>query len=74
MQRYQYGSSFCTQYAKGEDDKLHTTLFRKPTDCNSVLYTMGSYHQKNKIPYGQFQRVKIICDQDFQLQRHSVQM
>lgn len=51
---------------KGDEDSLHTTLFCKQTDRNSLLHYHSFHppHQKKNIPYGQFQRVRRIFDSD----------
>ncbi len=53
-------------FYKDEGSRLHTTLYRKPTDHNSLLHyrSFHPYHQRNNIPYGQFQRLRKICDCD----------
>lgn len=50
----------------GKDGKLHTTVYRKTTDRNTMLKA-DSFLQnwlKNNIPFGQFQRLRRICDTD----------
>ncbi|XP_048085618.1 uncharacterized protein LOC125284521 isoform X2 [Alosa alosa] len=45
---------------------LHTSIYRKPTDRNTILRA-DSFHPANlisNIPYGQFQRLRRICDSD----------
>lgn len=52
--------------SKNEKGCLHTSIFRKPTDGNTILRA-DSFHPKRlkeNIPYGQFQRVRRICDQE----------
>ncbi len=58
---------------KGDDNKLQTTLVRKPTDCNSLLHygSFHPFHLKNNIPFGQFQRLRRICDLDSDFQTQS---
>lgn len=46
-----------------EDGQLQTSIFRKPTDRNTLLHA-DSFHPsslKSNIPLGQFQRLKRIC-------------
>lgn len=59
--------------SRGEDQKLHTTLFRKPTDRNSILHyhSFHPQHLKDNIPYGQFQRLRRICDQETEFKTQS---
>lgn len=49
-----------------EDDKLSTTLYRKPTDRQQYLHYQSDHprHCKNSIPYGQAHRFKRICSKD----------
>ncbi|XP_055767325.1 uncharacterized protein LOC129842721 [Salvelinus fontinalis] len=52
--------------SKNDKGCLHTSIFRKPTDGNTILRA-DSFHPKRlkeNIPYGQFQRVRRICDQE----------
>ncbi len=52
--------------SKGKDGKLHTTVYRKTTDKNTTLKA-DSFHPnwlKSNIPFGQFQRLRRICDTD----------
>ncbi len=51
---------------------LHTSIFRKPTDRNTILRA-NSFHPPwliENIPHGQFQRLKRICDRedDYEIQ------
>ncbi len=49
---------------KGKDGKLHSTVYRKTTDINTMLKA-DSFHPnwlKNNIPFGQFQCLRRICD------------
>lgn len=49
---------------KTSDGHLHTTLFHKPTDRNTLLRA-HSFHPpalKQNIPFAQFQRLKRIFD------------
>lgn len=51
---------------KDDHGALHTSVFRKPTDRNTILHAR-SFHPKwlkENVPYGQFQRVRRICDLD----------
>ncbi len=51
---------------KGSDGQLHTTLFKKSTSHNTILRA-DSFHPRHlngNIPYGQFQRLRRICDQE----------
>ena len=57
---------------KDEFGKLHTTIFRKEMSRNTLLRA-DSFHPTHlieNIPYGQFQRLRRICDDDdeFKLQ------
>lgn len=51
---------------KDSEGKLHTTLFRKTTSRNTILRADSFHppHLINNIPYGQFQRLRRICDND----------
>lgn len=52
------------QISLDKNKKLHTSIYRKPTDRNTILRA-DSYHPKttiSNIPYGQFQRLRRICD------------
>ncbi len=48
------------------DNRLHTTICKKPTDSNTILHT-NSFHPprlSKNIPYGQLLHLRHICDQD----------
>ena len=62
--------------SKGEEGQLHTTVYRKPTDRNTVLKA-DSFHPnwlKNNIPFGQFQRLRRICDTDKEFEEQATVM
>lgn len=59
--------------SKGLDGRLHTTVFRKITDRNTMLRA-DSFHPvwlKNNIPFGQFQRLRRICDSDLEYEKQA---
>ncbi|KAJ1200856.1 hypothetical protein NDU88_004677, partial [Pleurodeles waltl] len=49
-----------------EKDVLQTTIFRKPTACNSILHGNSGHPKALKwsIPYSQFLRARRICSND----------
>ena len=50
---------------KGTEGQLHTTLFRKSTSCHTILRAESFHHHlKENIPYGQFQHLRRISDQE----------
>ena len=54
------------EISKDNAGDLHTSMFRKPTDRNTILRA-DSYHPSwlvENIPFGQFQRIKRICDSE----------
>ena len=58
------------------DGTLHTTIYRKPTDKNTILRA-DSFHPNSlisNIPYGQFQRLRRICDSDTDFETQSAEM
>lgn len=62
--------------SKGERDKLHTTVYQKTTDKNTVLKA-DSFHPKwlkDNIPFGQFQRLRRICDTDSEFENQAKMM
>lgn len=62
--------------SKDNQGTLHTSVYRKPTDRNTILHAK-SFHPnwlKENVPYGQFQRVKRICDQDHVFESKSLEM
>lgn len=62
-----------TKEANGD---LHTSIFRKTTDRNTILRP-DSFHPswlKNNIPFGQFQRLKRICDTEEEFERNAQDM
>lgn len=55
---------------------LHTTIYRKPTDRNTILRA-DSFHPSSlisNIPFGQFQRLRRICDTDMDFEAQSNEM
>lgn len=61
-----------------KDDKgdLHTTIYRKPTD-RKTIFRVDSFHPPwllNNIPYGQFQRLRRICNDDTNFEYHAKEM
>ena len=62
--------------SKDDQGYLHTSIFRKPTDRNTILHA-DSFHPPwliKNIPYGQIQRLRRICDSDQDFQTQSVDM
>lgn len=47
---------------------IETTLYRKPTDCNTVLHGQSL---KRSLPISQFSRVRRICSSNEDLQQQS---
>lgn len=62
--------------SKEENGDLHTSIFRKSTDRNTILRadSFHSQHLIKNIPYGQFLRLKRICDTQEDYQTKSVDM
>ena len=61
---------------KSSEGNLHSTIFRKPTDRNTILKA-DSFHPPwllENIPYGQFQRLRRICDTDSSFETNAVDM
>ena len=61
---------------KNESGSLHTTIFRKITDRNTILRA-DSFHPPsliNNIPFGQFQRLRRICDREEDFDQKAVEM
>ncbi len=56
--------------------KLQTTLFRKETDRNTYLHYRSSHpvNQKNSIPYSQLLRVRRICSEEEEFEKHARKM
>ena len=48
------------------DGRIETDLYRKPTDCNTILPFNSCHprHCKRGIPYGQTLRLRRICSRD----------
>ena len=64
------------ELSKTADGDLHTSIYRKETHKNTLLHA-NSFHPsglKNNIPYGQFQRLRRICDVDDDYNVKSVDM
>lgn len=54
------------EISKDDNGYLHTSLFRKNIHKNTILHA-NSFHSTtliNNIPFGQFQRLRRICDDD----------
>ena len=61
--------------SKEENGDLNSSIFWKSTDRNTVLRADVSFHSPqliNNIPYGQFLRLKMICDRRDNSQSHGV--
>lgn len=61
---------------KDEGDQLHTTLYRKSTSRNTILRADSFHpqHLKRNIPYGQFQRLRRICNCDVDFDQQAEDM
>lgn len=62
--------------SKDLNGDLHTSIFRKPTDRNTILKA-DSFHPPwliKNIPYGQFQRLRRICDSDEDFELNAQEM
>ena len=58
------------------EGNLQTTIFRKPTDRNTILHA-NSHHPRrmvDNIPYGQFLRLKHICSESADFQKKADEM
>ncbi|KAJ0060014.1 hypothetical protein NL108_018667 [Boleophthalmus pectinirostris] len=61
---------------KDLDGDLHSTIFRKLTDRNTILKA-DSFHPPwllQNIPYGQFQRLRRICDTESNFEKNAQDM
>lgn len=61
---------------KDEEGFLHTTIFRKESHKNTLLHAK-SFHSSTlikNIPFGQFQRLRRICDDDHEFNMKSKEM
>lgn len=59
-----------------DENVLHTSIYRKSTDRNMLLRA-DSFHTKslkNNIPFGQFQRLRRICDKDTDFEEQAQDM
>ena len=64
------------EISKDENGFLHTSLFRKETHQNTILHAK-SFHPDpliRNIPYGQFQRLRRICDDENDFKSKSKEM
>lgn len=64
------------QITVDDNGQLHTTIYRKPSDRNTILRA-DSFHPQtliSNIPVGQFQRLKRICDSENSFELHSMDM
>ena len=61
---------------RGDDNRLYTDLYKKPTDRNSLLRAESCHPLplKNSLPYSQFCRVKRICQKPTDFNRHLLDM
>ncbi len=62
--------------SKDVNGDLHTSIFRKPTDRNTILRA-DSFHPPwltDNIPLGQFQRLKRICDSEEDFEKNAQDM
>ncbi|XP_026098621.1 uncharacterized protein LOC113069710 [Carassius auratus] len=62
--------------SKDNEGFLHTSIFRKSTDRNTLLHA-NSFHPPwliDNIPFGQIQRLRRICDSDQDFQYQSLDM
>lgn len=62
--------------SKDGNGDLHTSIFRKPTDRNTILRA-DSFHPPwltDNIPFGQFQRLKRICDSEEDYEKNALDM
>lgn len=62
--------------SKDVNGDLHTSIFRKSTDRNTILRA-DSFHPScliDNIPFGQFQRLKRICDSEEDFERKAEDM
>ena len=55
------------------DNKLQTTLYKKPTDCQNYLHSKSEhpYSLKKSIAYSQVLRIKRICSTQNAFEKHS---
>lgn len=68
--------SFLDTWVIFENNSIHTSLYVKPTDKNSILHA-SSFHPsslKQGLPYSQFLRVRRICSDDNDFQTESEKM
>ncbi|XP_072000817.1 uncharacterized protein [Engystomops pustulosus] len=59
-----------------DENKIKTSLYRKPTATNSVLHydSFHPRHLKKAIPYGQFLRLKRNCSDDCDYRTHTADL
>ena len=68
--------SFLDTKVKIVNNRLETDLYSKPTDSHSYLMYDSAHPQrcKDSIPYGQFLRLRRICSQEIDFQKHVIEL
>jgi hypothetical protein len=68
--------SFLDTTVKLVNNKLESDLYSKPTDSHSYLMYDSAHPQrcKDSIPYGQFLRIRRICSQECDYDRHVINL
>ena len=63
-----------TMVILGGEGDIFTDLYTKPTDANNFLHFDSAHptHCKKGIPYGQFLRLRRICDKDEDFRKHAL--
>lgn len=61
----------------GDNCEITSNLYRKPTAGNTLLCAYSSHHfghTINRIPVGQFLRLKCLCSRDSDFKREAIHM